>query len=491
MNFSKLARSAIVLFFFFALLSCESIENKGENTMNGVWESLGYGRIVKIENGEYLLADVTDISCLPIMDGDIEEFGDKLKLQNDTLSLEDGINTYLFVRIKDAPAICKVDTPEYEAAAEKVNDPEYNFEVLWETFKNHYAYFELRKVDPQKMYASYRPKVTAETTEAELFFIFNEMLESFNDGHIGIDAPAEVETAAQELFESKQATLDPDDEEAGKESEPQLRNYMVSAEVAKAYIPEGTYIRNGNLRWGMLNGDVGYLQINQMMGMADYGISDTLSFRDHWMAYFEKLETVENEGEDELKGIETSLDVIMKDLASSKALIIDVRFNGGGKDEVGMAVLERLNGNEKVVFTKKGKMGDGYTPINKVVQTASDNPYDKPVYLLIGPESASATEIMALSAMSMENITRIGSRTEGVFSDVMDRTLPNGWEFGLSNEVYQDLEGNSYEAIGVPPDHEIGYERDTQLFLRKIMNSLHKNTGDDAIEKALEIIEPN
>jgi len=38
------------------------------------------------------------------MDGEISDFGDKLKLQNDTLSLEDGIN-YLFTRIADAPRI--------------------------------------------------------------------------------------------------------------------------------------------------------------------------------------------------------------------------------------------------------------------------------------------------------------------------------------------------------------------------------------------------
>jgi len=187
------------------------------------------------------------------------------------------------------------------------------------------------------------------------------------------------------------------------------------------------------------------------MGMADYGLSDSLSYRGYWKAYFEKVETIENPNrynQDEMNGVNASLDNIMKDLQNTEALIIDVRFNGGGKDEVGMAVLQRFNKEERAVFTKKGKLGNGYTPVNKIVQPAAENAYSKPVYLLIGPESASATEIMALSAMSMPNVTSVGSRTEGVFSDVLDRSLPNGWEFGLSSEVYEDLNGTNYEGLG-------------------------------------------
>lgn len=472
------------LFFVF----CKSEEKSSEPKIDGVYESVGYGRIVKIKNGEYLLADVTKFSCIPLMDGKISEFEEALQLKNDTLSLKDGINTYYFTRIDDAPAVCKSDTPEYKEAESKANDPEHNFEVLWDTFKNHYAYFELRGVDPAKMYAEYRPKVTSETSAPELFFIFNEMLESFEDGHIGISAPDEIEEAANALHDAQQISRDAQNENETEKPKERLRNYEVAAKVAKQYIPEGTSIKNGNLRWGILKDNIGYLQVNQMMGMADYAINDTLSYRDHWMAYFEKAEESDDDNGDEISGILTSMNVIMKDLENTDAFIIDVRFNGGGKDEVGMMVLERLNDIEKIVFSKKGRFGDGFTPVNMVTQPASENPYRKPVYLLISSESASATEIMALSSLSMPNITKIGSRTEGVFSDVLDKTLPNGWEFGLSSEVYLDLNGINYEGKGIPPDVEIDYSRDTQEFLQKVVNDL-KTDGDAAIEKALELFE--
>ncbi len=469
-------------------LSCKPEYSIAENEMDGVWKSIGYGRIANIEAGEFTLTDVANISCIPLMEGDISDFRDKLKVQNDTLFLEDGINNYLFVRIEEVPIACQKDSPEYAINQSKANDPEYNFEVLWNTFKDHYAYFELRNVDPEKMYSEYCPRVTSKTSEADLFLILNEMLESFDDGHISISAPDEVEEEARNLYEEKNENQEIEKETDIELPAEKLRKYKVSEQVAEKYIPEGKSIKNGNLRWGIVKNNIGYFQINQMMGMADYGISDTLSYRDNWVAYFEKLETVENDNEDELQGISKSLDSIMKDLQNTEALIIDVRFNGGGKDEVGMAVLERLNNKERIVFTKKGKMGNGYTPVNKVTQTAWPNAYSKPVYLLIGPESASATEIMALSSLSLPNIKRIGSNTEGVFSDVLDKSLPNGWEFGLSSEVYLDLKGNNYEGIGIAPDVEIGYERDTQKFLRKVVTDLTEE-GDKCIQKALELID--
>ncbi|RMA58016.1 S41 family peptidase [Ulvibacter antarcticus] len=474
-------RLLLTLFISTSFLFISCGENKTTDktkTIDGVYTSIGYGHLVKIESGNYLVADITSISCIPLMSGDVSEFGDSLKLKNDTLSYQDGINTYYFTRIEDSPAICKSELSE-----EKKMDPEYNFEVLWENFKDHYAYFELRKVNPEETYAKYRARVSNETTQAELFVVSSEMLESFHDGHISISASEEVEKAAAKM--KSEITSEATENEKNELTKPRLRKWEVSEKVAEKYIPEGTSIKNGNLRWGILKDNVGYLQLNQMMCLSDYNLSDTLSYRDYWMAYMEIADESANDNEDEIAGTISSMDIIMNELGNTAAMIIDVRFNGGGKDEVGMEVLKRFNETEKVVFTKKGKLDEGFTAVNKVIQPASQKPYKKPVYLLISVESASATEIMALSALSMPNVTQIGSNTEGVFSDVLDKVLPNGWEFGLSSEVYLDLNEINYESIGIPPDVEIGYPRDPQEFLYKVIDDL--DSGDLAIEKALSM----
>ena len=55
------------------------------------------------------------------------------------------------------------------------------------------------------------------------------------------------------------------------------------------------------------------------------------------------------------------------------------------------------------------------------------------------------------------HVTRIGLDTEGVFSDVLGRSLPNGWRFRLPNEVYFTVEGKAFDGSGVPPDISVPF----------------------------------
>jgi hypothetical protein len=67
-------------------------------------------------------------------------------------------------------------------------DPGANFEELWQTFHKRYAFFELQEVDWKKQYATFRPKVTKETSDEELFRILCEMLAPLKDGHVNLKA---------------------------------------------------------------------------------------------------------------------------------------------------------------------------------------------------------------------------------------------------------------------------------------------------------------
>ena len=52
---------------------------------------------------------------------------------------------------------------------------------------------------------------------------------------------------------------------------------------------------------------------------------------------------------------------------------------------------------------------------------------------------------------SLPQVTHIGEPTNGALSDVLEKELPNNWEFTLSNEVYRDANGQAFEAVGIPP----------------------------------------
>ncbi|MEM8910040.1 MAG: hypothetical protein AAGD05_19475, partial [Bacteroidota bacterium] len=119
------------------LLACNQEQLGNQNAMSGVWRSIGSGKIMHIQNDQYQWYDITTMSCLPVRSASIQEFGDALQLQNDTLSIKIGVITYKYLKIDQLPDWCQQEIP----TAEK-QSPLYNFEVFANTAKEHYAFFE-------------------------------------------------------------------------------------------------------------------------------------------------------------------------------------------------------------------------------------------------------------------------------------------------------------------------------------------------------------
>ena len=109
------------------IFGCSSIKRGANKSIEGTWESLGYGRILKIKNNKFIIGDITKFSCQELFSGKISDFGNKIQLKNDTLSVKEGINEYFFTKIPDSPALCKKGSPERQNAEAKANDPMFNF----------------------------------------------------------------------------------------------------------------------------------------------------------------------------------------------------------------------------------------------------------------------------------------------------------------------------------------------------------------------------
>jgi C-terminal processing protease CtpA/Prc len=74
-------------------------------------------------------------------------------------------------------------------------------------------------------------------------------------------------------------------------------------------------------------------------------------------------------------------------------------------------------------------------------------------------------------------IIRVGETTQGVFSDVLGRLLPNGWRFGLANERFV-TDGKSFDNVGIVPD----------VTVESLTPAARATGRDAAIEKALAIL---
>ena len=147
------------------------------------------------------------------------------------------------------------------------------------------------------------------------------------------------------------------------------------------------------------------------------------------------------------------MDQVVAEFADAETVILDVRFNGGGYDATALTLAGRFADQERLALTKHARNGDSFTPLREFyVQPLGDQQYTGNVIVLTSPLTASAAEIFVMALQALPNVTVIGEPTSGGTSDILGRQLPNGWQFGLSNEVYYASDGQVYEGLGLQPD---------------------------------------
>ncbi|MCF6350450.1 MAG: S41 family peptidase [Flavobacteriaceae bacterium] len=445
------------------LISCNN-KNQKNNSIEGIWKSIGYGKILKIDANSYQYFDITDFSCLPAKEGNISEVTNSMQVSNDTLIVKRGFSKYRYERVNEFPDLCKQNS-------KGKNDISYNFEVFANTYKNHYAYFDLNKIDWDSLYINSKNKINSKSTEVDLFLALEDMIERLKDNHGSIEPTDEVYELAENQIQS----------ELVEEETEELKEYgdfEIAGIVADYYLKEDLTKETWLMKWGKMENNVGYIQIKAMFLYADLHLNDSLvkenGFVSTYMDTFNSL-NYEQQISEEVAGISKLMDTIMQDLKETRHIIIDVRFNGGGQDVVALEVLKRFNINIKQIASKKARHNNGFTKKTPIYLEPAKNPYTKPVYLLTSQQSASATDMMALSSMELNNLKRIGSHTNGAISDALQKTLPNGWHFSLSNEIYTDNNDRYYENIGVPVDFELDYPEDRQTFFRSVANDLEKD----------------
>jgi C-terminal processing protease CtpA/Prc len=148
------------------------------------------------------------------------------------------------------------------------------------------------------------------------------------------------------------------------------------------------------------------------------------------------------------------VDAMMERVKKSKALVLDLRDNGGGAEDT----LLRLLGH---FFDKDVKMADIKTrkeskPI--IAKTRGKNPFNGKVVVLIDSKSGSAAEIFARIMQLEKRGTVIGDRSAGA---VM-RSISHPYEMGVNKVVSYGAsitvadalmsDGQSLEHVGVVPD---------------------------------------
>lgn len=435
-------------------------------SLDGIWRSQGYGFVFQIQGPSLNTWEVTATTCVKTftatadsstVPGRAATFGTKdgnvffVKAGGSKdfhlLHYDGAASDMRIDRIAQIPKVCTPPTTD---------TPANNYEVFTRTWSDHYILFDQKHVDWPGLVAANRAKVLATTTPAELFDIMEGMIKPLDDAHTFIDAPA-----LKRRFRTLRSGTDR-----------MVNAYGGMAAFRKDGLPKvlalpEKYLTgpirkwcNDQVQYGHLSDSTGYLRIISFNG---YGKDPTFASG--------------------LAALEAALDTIFSD-SRLRGLVIDVRINTGGADPYGLAIASRLATAEYVAYTKEARADPAdrnkWTPGDKSVVTPSSRPgFRGPVVELIGGFTISAGETFTQALMGRTpHVTRLGENTQGVFSDVLGRTLPNGWRFGLPNEVFRAPDGKTFDGPGIPPDTEVAVFTDSDMAAGR----------DPGLEKALAIL---
>lgn len=299
--------------------------------------------------------------------------------------------------------------------------PEKNFEELWETFYNRYPFFVLRGVDWKQQYEIYRPQVTSETSNDELFTVLCRMLDPLDDGHVELEARID---GKKRYFTA--------------EKPPRFHREFTDRQIKELFgTTDKTLVANSFARPATTDA-----------WMLRYARSHTFGY----------LRILELEGI-KRRNLTAALDKIALDFRDLRGFIIDIRDNPGGDDSTALAIINRFSDRKRVAFHRRTKTGPGpddFTPLKTWhLEPQGDAQFTGPIVLLTCDSVFSGGEAFALAIRELPYVTILGDHTNGIFSYQLEKTLPNGWEYCLSYQEYVSADRVCYEGKGVPPDIEL------------------------------------
>ena len=199
----------------------------------------------------------------------------------------------------------------------------------------------------------------------------------------------------------------------------------------------------------------------------------------------------------------------LPELYKAKALIIDLRYNGGGRTNIGTAILQYLT-NDKVLYGAKNSSrlhiptfkawGKYIDPKDSIKNEWNKKAYlsfkDKfyynfdyeadtikldakrivvPTVLLLGHNTASAAEDFLIYADNQKHMTKIGENSFGSTGQPFVFELPGGGSARICTKKDTYPDGREFVGYGIKPD----------IIIKRTLND-YLTKKDPVLDKAIE-----
>lgn len=273
------------------------------------------------------------------------------------------------------------------------------FDAFWSTFDESYSYFEYKRIDWNALGASYRPRAARTASSDELVAVLREMAAPLRDVHVTFTSP--------------------------------------SGEQLPTWVPahgsnwnQGAWARHVSAHgwqqranWGFARfGDIGYMAIGGWTQGVDIAVIDS----------------------------------VLEQFRALPALIIDVRPNGGGNDELALRVAARFATTRthfgSVRFRNGPHHSDFGPVIDRFVEPRGPWQYQHPVAVLAGRAVFSSNETFIAAMRELPHVTVIGDTTGGSSGNPGSHDLGDGWTYRVPRWIASLVDGTVIEWNGIPPD---------------------------------------
>ncbi len=177
------------------------------------------------------------------------------------------------------------------------------------------------------------------------------------------------------------------------------------------------------------------------------------------------------------------LEELMTQMSAVKAMVVDVRPNSGGSENLARRVAQWFVKGTKtyaknVYRVRAGKKGFGPVLERKIQGNKDDRRFKGPVAVLMSRYCMSSCEAFLLMMRQGERCTLIGQRSYGSSGNPKPHEIPNGVVFVVPSWKALRPDGSCFEGEGIAPDIEVvPTEKELEkrdLILEKALEHLRK-----------------
>ncbi len=273
------------------------------------------------------------------------------------------------------------------------------FEAAWKAFDREYAMFGLLpRLDWDKAKRRHRKQAAAARTTFDTGIAIAGLLAELEDLHVYVKVGDEFIPG----YTRKR---------------PMNANWRGATKVIG-----GVQQTKHDLVWGRTADGIGYVNV--------YGLSDQEAPR--------------------------VFDEALEKLSDTWALVLDLRFNGGGDELLARSMAGRFLAQSRIYSVNQYRSGSKHDQLGRKLarecQPRGPWRYAAPVICLVGQRTMSSAESFALMMAQAPQVTTMGDRTAGSSGNPRRLTLDGNITVNLPRWLDATPDGKPIEHVGVAPD---------------------------------------